>query len=239
MEKFNNSIKNSLEKKIKKGTTLPSNTINLGYFETEDLSPSNSLMVIDSAAAIKENVIDIQNKRISLVANELGMLMDPSNGNTRFPTDEISISEIRNSDTNSAKYIDVLQLNQNQVGSFSVTDYFHSYYVSRFFSPQEIIKGTSFEKVEYGDYDLFDVIATLENQKDIIADNSISINDIYVTNGDGSPYADVTGKPKYKIILESYKEKYISEFDKLVNTYFSYQQNIELFGEAKRERLAI
>jgi peptidoglycan hydrolase-like protein with peptidoglycan-binding domain len=216
MEKFNNSIKNSLEKKIKKGTTLPSNTINLGYFEAEDLSPSNSLMVIDSAAAIKENVIDIQNKRISLVANELGMLMDPSNGNTRFPTDEISISEIRNSDTNSAKYIDVLQLNQNQVGSFSVTDYFHSYYVSRFFSPQEIIKGTSFEKVEYGDYDLFDVIATLENQKDIIADNSISINDIYVTNGDGSPYADITGKPKYKIILESYKEKYISEFDKLV-----------------------
>jgi hypothetical protein len=215
MEKFNNSIENSIDKKIKKGTTLPSNSINLGYFETEDLSPSNSLMIIDSSKTVKENIIDIQNKRVSLIANELGMLVDPLTGNTRFPTDEVSISEIRNSDSNSSKYIDVIQLNQNQVGRFSVSDYFHSYYVSRFFSPQEIIKGVSFEKVEYGNSDIFDLIATLKKQKDVLEDNSISINDIYVTNADGSPYVDVTGKPKYKIILESYKEKYISQFDKL------------------------
>jgi peptidoglycan hydrolase-like protein with peptidoglycan-binding domain len=216
MKKFNNSIENSIDRKIRKGSSLPSNTINLGYFETEDLSPLNSLMIIDSSKTIKENIIDLQNKRISLIANELGMLVDPLTGSTRFPTDEISISEIRNSDTNSSKYIDVIQLNQNQVGDFSVSDYFHSYYVSRFFSPQEIIKGVSFEKVEYANTEFFNIISTLEKQKDIIEDNSISINDIYITNADGSLYADITGKLKYKIILESYKEKYISEFDKLV-----------------------
>jgi len=41
----------------------------------------------------------------------------------------------------------------------------------------------------------------------------------------------------YILIKIGYQER--EEFDKLVNTYFSYQQNIELFGEAKRERLAI
>ena len=127
MKKFNNSIENSIDRKIRKGSSLPSNTINLGYFETEDLSPLNSLMIIDSSKTIKENIIDLQNKRISLIANELGMLVDPLTGSTRFPTDEISISEIRNSDTNSSKYIDVIQLNQNQVGDFSGSDYFHLY----------------------------------------------------------------------------------------------------------------
>jgi hypothetical protein len=41
MKKFNNSIENSIDRKIRKGSSLPSNTLNLGYFETEDLSPLN------------------------------------------------------------------------------------------------------------------------------------------------------------------------------------------------------
>ena len=36
MKKFNNNIENSNEKKIKKGLTLPSDAINLGYIKTEE-----------------------------------------------------------------------------------------------------------------------------------------------------------------------------------------------------------
>lgn len=215
MKKFNNNIQDSNEKKIKKGLSLPKDSINLGYYKTQDVTPGTSLVIVDSSPAIRENTIDIENKQVSLIANEFGMLVDPRNGNTRFPTENISITDIRNSELSSSKYVNALEINKTPSGTFSYADYFHSYYVSRFFSPQENIKTTSISKIEYGNRDLVSLEKTLDQQIISRQSNSISIDDIYVTYGDGSPYVDQTGKKKYKIILESYNEKRISEYDKL------------------------
>jgi len=41
------------------------------------------------------------------------------------------------------------------------------------------------------------------------------ISDIFVTTSDGTPYVDQSGKPKYRIILEAYDEKFVSQGEKL------------------------
>ena len=75
----------------------------------------------------------------------------------------------------------------------------------------------------------------------ILTDEHLVLNFIMTTN---SKLNELELKSRVKKICPyvsikiSYQEK--EEFDKLVsNTYYSHQQNIELFGEAKRERLAI
>lgn len=215
MKKFNNNIQNSNEKKIKKGLTLPSDAINLGYVKTEDVTPGSSLVVIDSSTAIKENVLEFKNKQSSFLANEIGMLYDPITGSTRFPTENVYVSDFRASEPIDTKYVDVLKLNQSTFGKLSSSDYYHSYYVSRYFTAQENIKGSSVNFIQYGNRQIASLEASLDAQRKSRASLNISINDIYVTYADGSPYVDQSGKKKYDIFLESYNEKRISQFDRI------------------------
>lgn len=215
MKKFNNNIQNSNEKKIKKGLTLPSDAINLGYVNAEDVTPGSSLVVIDSSTAIRENVLEFKNKQTSVLANEVGMLYDPVTGSTRFPTENVYLSDFRASEPVDTKYVDVLKLNESTFGRISSADYYHSYYISRYFTAQENVKASSINFIEYGNRQIPSLENSLDSQRKSRANLNIAINDIYVTYADGSLYVDQTGKKKYDIILESYNEKRISQFDKI------------------------
>ena len=157
MKKFTNEIIESKETKIKKGYTLPSSAVNLGYYSVEDISPSNSLAVIDTSTSIKENFIQNNNDQLSLIANELGMLEDPVTGNNRFSSEDIYVTDIMNSRKNTTDYININLLNQNSSGLQSRTDYIYSYYVSRFFTVQENIKSTQIQNFTYAGKNIFDL----------------------------------------------------------------------------------
>jgi hypothetical protein len=43
MKKFTNNIENSKEKKIRTGSALPANSVNLAYFKVDEVTPGNSL----------------------------------------------------------------------------------------------------------------------------------------------------------------------------------------------------
>ena len=49
---------NSKEKKIRTGSALPADSVNLAYFKVDEVSPENTLTVIDLSSSIKENFID-------------------------------------------------------------------------------------------------------------------------------------------------------------------------------------
>jgi hypothetical protein len=215
MKKFTNEINNSKEKKIKKGYNLPSSAVNLGYYSVDDISPGNSLTVVDTSTSIRENYIQNNNDQLSLIANELGMLEDPVTGNNRFSSEDIYVTDIMNSRKNTTDYINVNLLNSNSSGEGSKTDYLYSYYVSRYFTVQENIKSTQVQNFTYAGKNIFDLAKTSDIQDLIKENNAIDITDIYVTYIDGRHYVDETGKKKYKIILERYLDKFVSSIETL------------------------
>lgn len=80
---------------------------------------------------------------------------------------------------------------------------------------QERFKTRPIEKPIYAGREYFNIIASSDlsemNKKTELYDTS----DIYVTTSDGLPYNDQSGKPKYRIVLEEYNEKFVSEQEKL------------------------
>lgn len=215
MKKFTNNIENSKEKKIRTGSALPANSVNLAYFKVDEVTPGNSLTVVDSSSSIKENFIDYKNEQVSLLANEVGMLFDPLSGNSKFPSSDIYVTNFRNSQRNNTSYVDVNILNQNMIGENSVSDYIYSYYVSRYFTVKSLMSGSLVQKVFYNGKEYFDIIKTSEIQKIERTRDSIDLQDIMVLNPDGSEYVDLNGKKKYRVVLESYNEKQVSLSERL------------------------
>jgi len=215
MKIFKNNILNSKEAKIKKGLKLPKASVNLGYYSAEDISPANSLTVVDTSLSIQENYIQNINDQTTLIANELGILEDPSTGNNRFSSEDIFISEYRNSTINTTDYVDVEKVNSFSSGPNSRTDFLYSYYVSRYFTVQEDAKSTSIDQFKYAGKTIYNIVKTSDLQEASRKIQGIDINDIYVTYSDGLEYLDPTGKKKYRIILEKYTDKFVSELDSL------------------------
>jgi hypothetical protein len=215
MKKFTNNIENSKEKKIRTGSALPANSVNLAYFKVDEVTPGNSLTVVDSSSSIKENFIDYKNEQVSLLANEVGMLFDPLSGNSKFPSSDIYVTNYRNSQRNNTSYVDVNILNQNMIGENSVSDYIYSYYVSRYFTVKSLMSGSLVQKVFYNGKEYFDIIKTSEIQNIERKRDSIDLQDIMVLNPDGSEYVDLNGKKKYRVVLESYNEKQVSLSERL------------------------
>jgi mRNA deadenylase 3'-5' endonuclease subunit Ccr4 len=100
-----------LKKRSEKVGTLPDKVINLGYFDIEEISPSNSLTVLDTSAVIKENFIEQKNDQYSLLANEVGMLFDLDGGGSRFSSNNFDITNYSNSYLNLTDYVDVQAVN--------------------------------------------------------------------------------------------------------------------------------
>lgn len=143
------------------------------------------------------------------------MLEDPLTGNNRFSSEDIYVSNYMNSRQNTTDYVDVISVNQADTGSNSKIDYLYSYYVSRYFTVQENVKGTSVSRFDYAGKTIYDLIKTSDIQEIIMKDNLIDINDIYITNQDGALYVDSTGRKKYRIILEKYTDKFVSSIETL------------------------
>ena len=145
----------------------------------------------------------------------MGILEDPLTGNNRFSSEDIYVSNFMNSRQNNTQYVDVLSVNQLDTGSNSKIDYLYSYYVSRYFTVQENVKGTSISQFNYAGKTIYDLIKTSDVQEIIRKDNLIDINDIYVSYQDGKEYTDSTGRKKYRIILEKYTDKFVSSIETL------------------------
>ena len=76
MEKFTNQTENLNEKAVKIGSSVPSDGAVLGWFNSEDINPGNSISVVDVSNLIDENnvqKIDIS-EPILVYADELGFL---------------------------------------------------------------------------------------------------------------------------------------------------------------------
>lgn len=215
MLKFDNNIENSQEKKIRKGLFLPSNVVNLGYFSVKDVNPANSLAVIDASVSIKENFIEQRNDQQSYLANETGMLFDKQSGSTRFPSADFSITSYGNSYSSETQYVDVDKINGTFFGRESSTDYLYSYYVSRFFTVQENYKTRTVEQTEYQGRKYLDVLKSSDLHEMSKVTDKFTTPDVFVTMSDGQPYNDQSGKPKYRIFFERYKEKFVSQNESL------------------------
>lgn len=182
MKVFNNRTKNFKEKAVKIGKTVPSDAANIALFDQDVVTSGNSLFVMDVSESIPENKIKDFGQTKIYYANELGILEDET-GNTRLPTNNISISDVRFSDRYSTEYIE----------SISPDDFLHSFYVSRHFC---------YAQRGYNTNGLLDIPSS----------DYYSTLNIKVVDENNFDYVDLnTGRKKYKILLEPYttEENYL------------------------------
>jgi peptidoglycan hydrolase-like protein with peptidoglycan-binding domain len=177
MKKFENLTKNSKEKAIKVGRTVPSDAANLSFYSNEELTPANNLSIIDVSQSIPENKASQNSGVKTFFANELGILED-ENGSTLFPTSNITVS-----DTILGKDYVTEELNEFDINSL---EFFHHYYVSRFFTAAP----SGFSIAEIDDY---------------LSPSYIRFLNIKVIDSNNQEYVDInTGRKKYKILLDPY-----------------------------------
>ena len=184
MKKFENKTKNQKEKSIKIGSSVPHDAVNLAFYSNEQVNPSNNLSVIDLSSSIPENKTALNSGVKTFFANELGILED-ENGNTLFPTENLTISDV-----NISKVYTTEMLEETQINSL---EYLHYYYASRFFTAAPA--GYSFLGFE-----------------DYLNENRIKFLNIKVIDSKNQDYIDKnTGRKKYKILLEPYLTQENSE----------------------------
>ena len=179
MKKFQNLTENGNEKAIRLGTRVPSDAVNLSWFKSGLMSPSNTLSFIDSSKSIPENVIQesVDSEAFFAYADTLGYLSSDKYGQN-FPSNNITISNIPLSRPMDTELVDPSTLNPN--------DYAHYYYVSRFFTPSE----PNF------------FFSGLDQFLDPALASELNIQ---VINPDGSEYVDpISARRKYRILLESF-----------------------------------
>lgn len=175
MKVFNNKTKNFKEKAVKIGSTVPSDAANIALFDQDVITAGNSLFVMDVSESIPENKIKDFGQTKVYYANELGILED-ENGNTRLPTNNVSISDVRFSDVYSTESLD----------SINPNDFLHSFYVSRHFCYAQ--RGYH-----------------INGMMDIPSSEYYSNLNIKVVDENNFDYVDLnTGRKKYKILLEPY-----------------------------------
>ena len=124
MKLFKNITISEKENAIKIGSSVPDDAANIAYFVNEELSPKNNLTVIDLSNSIPENKIFLDRGVKTYYANELGVLEDET-GNTIFPSQDISISDSFLLKDYQTEILKVSEINSDE--------FFHYYYVSRFF----------------------------------------------------------------------------------------------------------
>jgi hypothetical protein len=184
VDKFNLNIDNSSQKKIRKVNNLPldDSSTALAWFDSKPVTPANNISVTDLSNFIPENSyssnINASNRSAKnkvVFANELGILED-SDGNTVFDSDDISVSDIfLNAPALDKKYY---------IGDIQKNGFVHSFYVSRYY--------TLLPRSSYA-YDGFD---------DFLPEASYP-KSIKVIDKNGFEYIDQsTGLKKYRILIE-------------------------------------
>ena len=178
MQKFINQTVQGNEKAIKIGTRAVSGSVPLVWFQSDGVTPSNTLSVSDVSYLIPENVIGNLESEVLAYADELGILRK-INGSSKFKTNNITVSNIF---INRPSYTEELNIDELEFLDFS-----HFYYISKFF-----IAGPK-------DYSASSVRQYVSPEK------FIGLN-MTVTNPDGSEYVNVDkGVKRYRILLEPFK----------------------------------
>lgn len=184
MEKFNLTTSGTDQIKIRKTTNLPldNDTTALAWFKSKPVSPKNNISITDLSNFIPENSyssnINAGNqvaKNKLVFANELGILED-SDGNTVFDSNDVSVSDVfLHAPGYDKRY---------QIGDINRYGFVHSFYVSRYYT---LLPRNSYA---FGGFDNF------------IPEESIP-KSIKVIDEKGLEYIDPsTGIKKYRILIE-------------------------------------
>jgi len=181
MEKFVNLTNSNNEKSVKIGQNAPKDSVVLGWFNVDPISPEKNITIFDLSGTILENRISLSDQSELMYADEFGILTR-SDGSSTIANNDISVSNIfTNRITSSQKFI------SSEIDS---NNFAHHYYVSRYFTVAQAV----FSVITLNDY--------LDSTR--ISDVGIKIIDQY-----GKDYVDKdTNKPKYKILLEPFKTDY-------------------------------
>lgn len=180
MRKFVNETISGKEKAIKVGNNVPSGSIGLSWFSSHEVTPSNTIGVIDYSSLIKENKISEKSYGMSQIAyaDELGVLRK-ANGSYNFQSNDISISDLPLS-----RQISTVEMNAANVDS---SDYVHYKYVSRYF----ISAPNSF---------------SISNENSFVSPEYYSNLSIKVVDKNGFEYIDESlNRKKYRILLEPFR----------------------------------
>ena len=136
MKAFENKTNTGNEPAVKKGNSLPSDAVNIGYFSTEEITPERHLTVTDISSSIPENVSSgfAAETDTVMYADEFGVLryvrtnaeVGQIAGSPIVHNSEVSIS-------NKLMNFTQEQINYNFTGrenDFESNFFVHSYYVS-------------------------------------------------------------------------------------------------------------
>jgi hypothetical protein len=195
MKPFENKTNIGNEPAVKKGSFLPSDSVNIGYFSSEKISPEKHLSVIDLSSRIPENTSSIINSEVDTImyADEFGVLRYVRSnseagqvaGSPIVNNSEVSIS-------NNIMNFGEEEINYNFTGrenEFESNFFVHSYYVSNNY----VLLSSSVAEYE-----------GIENSSEL--QNPLRYN-IRVVDHSGKVDTSV----KYKILLEKYTNNRINQ----------------------------
>ena len=191
MRIFENKTDNKKENAIKKGTVVPKGAVNLGWYSSDEISPANSLSVVDFSQNIPEATVpaSLAETDSIMYSDEFGVLRyaqaDPYRSQLKhspiLPSAEVSISD---------KVLDLTSqdgLNfTTSIDNLSTKIFAHSYYVSNHFI------------IQNNDFPVFTKIIS-----SLPVEDPDSLN-IKVVDQNGIKYQNENGEKRYKIVLEKY-----------------------------------
>ena len=192
MKAFKNVTNQGNEPAVKKAVNLPEDSINLGWFNSEQITPEMHLSVSDLSGLIPENIVPVSTSEIdtAMYADEFGVLRylkDNQEMNQRFGSPIVANSEVSISNYIANKDQEDINFNYTgRVANFESEMFVHSYYVSNNFTLLD-----SNVANYYG----------IEKSSEL---REPSKHGIQVVDGSGNNFVDSNGKNNYKIILEKY-----------------------------------
>ena len=98
MERFENITSSGNEKAIRRGKKVPDGDINLAWAKSPQLSPDNSMIIVDTSSTIAENINSSEYRSGFMYANHLGILQDEFGNEVIFDeypaiADEFTVEE--------------------------------------------------------------------------------------------------------------------------------------------------
>ena len=192
MKAFKNVTNQGNEPAVKKAVNLPDDSINLGWFNSGEITPEMHLSVSDLSGLIPENIVPVSTSEVdtAMYSDEFGVLRylkDNSQINQRFGSPIVTNSEVSISNYILKDEQTDIDFNYTgKVANFESEMFVHSYYVSNFFTLLDS---------SISNYDGIEKSSELREP---------SKSGIQVVDGSGNNFLDSNGKNKYKIILEKY-----------------------------------
>ena len=192
MKAFKNVTNQGNEPAVKKAVNLPEDSINLGWFNSGQITPEMHLSVSDLSGLIPENIVPVSTSEIdtAMYADEFGVLRylkDNQEMNQRFGSPIVANSEVSISNYIANKDQEDINFNYTgRVANFESEMFVHSYYVSNNFTLLD-----SNVANYYG----------MEKSSEL---REPSRHGIQIVDGSGNNFVDSNGKNNYKIILEKY-----------------------------------